>query len=394
MPAWRWRRLAFAPLATLLVLVMAGQALGLTWAAAIPLTTNRNGVMAHGTVAASGSTAHAVYEQAIGGIRQVWYRRSTDGGLTWLAPVRLSGSTAVLASQESVTARGANVHAVWLELDDADHSWVRTRRSTDGGATWSAISTLSPTSGYAGIPRIERDALNHVYVTWTDQATGSVRLRTSTDGGATWPAAVEIGKTTSQPYGNGNGFEAFPVLAAGTGIVHLVYYGTIATIDLKRTANGGTSWVGPGVLETSGSGFAPSLAASGTSVVLGYAIYKSGDQYAVVKRSVDSGAHWSSAIPLSAAGGAWEYQPVVSVAGTTWRAVLEADANVAGTASAVWYRQSTDGGASWSTSVKVSTSTRPYAAPGGVTYAGRTIVAYWDNAPDVLDSDVFVRTGS
>jgi hypothetical protein len=73
-------------------------------------------------------------------------RRSTNGGATWSAPVTLSagGENAVTPAVES---RGnGDVRAFYYQTsgggnDDAWNVWYRT--STDGGATWAAPVNIS-----------------------------------------------------------------------------------------------------------------------------------------------------------------------------------------------------------------------------------------------------------
>ena len=81
-----------------------------------------------------------------GGLQTVVAKRSTNGGATWSAPVTLSaaGENAVTPAVES---RGnGDVRAFYYQTsgggnDDAWNVWYRS--STDGGATWSAPAKIS-----------------------------------------------------------------------------------------------------------------------------------------------------------------------------------------------------------------------------------------------------------
>ncbi|MEO7664428.1 MAG: sialidase family protein [Candidatus Limnocylindrales bacterium] len=87
-----------------------------------------------------------------GGFQSIYARRSADAGATWSAPVTLSkaGETSTAPAIES---RGAgDVRAWYYETsgggnDDAWNTWYR--RSTNGGATWSAAVRISDATGGA-----------------------------------------------------------------------------------------------------------------------------------------------------------------------------------------------------------------------------------------------------
>jgi hypothetical protein len=85
------------------------------------------------------------------GPQRIWSRRSTDGGLTWSPRVRLS-ATDKSAAFTAVAARGrGDVRTWYMQEDGGPDAWnTYYRRSRDGGITWSAPVKLSDaTSGTA-----------------------------------------------------------------------------------------------------------------------------------------------------------------------------------------------------------------------------------------------------
>ncbi len=96
---------------------------------------------------------------------------STDGGLTWTAPAAPSGSPSGLGGQPVVQSNG-NVVVPY----SANGSAIRTFRSTNGGTSWSAATTIASVSehGVAGslrtssLPSAEVDPGGRVYVVWQD----------------------------------------------------------------------------------------------------------------------------------------------------------------------------------------------------------------------------------
>ena len=81
-----------------------------------------------------------VYDGATvaGGPQAVWFRTSTDGGLRWSARQRLSAAGAH-STGPVIEAVGTGDLRTWFASQNAEGRWnVYARRSTDGGATWSA----------------------------------------------------------------------------------------------------------------------------------------------------------------------------------------------------------------------------------------------------------------
>lgn len=436
-------------LALAVSLAPTADAAALTWGTTRALTGTRNAVATNSLAVTTGNVLHAVFEEARGGVSSVRYRRSTNAGSSWTTAVPISTPAADYVYGAVVTGRGSALDAAWIEERDGENVLVY-RRSTTAGASWSApidlttitvtaepasgpgdeavaaeppavvveeeavvaAGDMTPTSGSVGrrslapridgakavaagaspsYPRLVRDSSDRVLVTWTDDLTGAIYLRRSTDGGATFLAAQSMGTTTNDPF---EGYlDAFPDVAAGTGIHYLVYYASPTSLKLRRSTNGGSTWTSAVTLASNGSGWIPDVAASGSSAVVGYAVYAGSYQYAVTRRTSDKGATWKSVVKLGSSTGYWTFQPLVIRGGSKWQAIYERCLNAACTSSGVYYRASGDG-ATWSTAVRISSSPRAYEAPGGLAYSDRLGVIYGDWAPPVLDSDVFFRAGS
>jgi hypothetical protein len=86
-----------------------------------------------------------------GGPQTVWAKRSTDGGATWSARTALS-TAGVFSSFPAMESRGAgDVRTFYMQQDGGPDAWnVWYRASTDGGLTWSsAVKISDATSGTA-----------------------------------------------------------------------------------------------------------------------------------------------------------------------------------------------------------------------------------------------------
>jgi hypothetical protein len=105
------------------------------------------------TVDAAGSVV-LLYDGAAtsGGLQTISARRSSDRGATWSAPVQLSASGEESTAPAVEAGAAGDVRAWYYQTsgggnDDAWNIWYR--RSSDGGATWSAPLKISDAGGGA-----------------------------------------------------------------------------------------------------------------------------------------------------------------------------------------------------------------------------------------------------
>ena len=84
---------------------------------------------------AAGTALHLVWYDHRTGVDQVFYKRSTDQGTTWSADTALT-SGAGAKVDPSLAVADDNVHLVWEDSRNGYNSEVYYRRSTDNGLTW------------------------------------------------------------------------------------------------------------------------------------------------------------------------------------------------------------------------------------------------------------------
>ena len=216
----------------------------------------------------------------------VFVNKSTDGGMTWSAPIDVGGG----ADKNSITADPFDAHYVYCVWDrgpiiftrttDTGATWESEREiygggtignqivvepngtlydfffdytsgsfanfltSTDHGQTWSGPFIASDMRG-AGVydpvgnqtlrvhdelfPIAVDPATGNLYIVWGDSRFSSgqideIAFSQSTDGGATWSTPIKINKTpTSLPLGNRQAF--YPTIAvASDGTIAVTYY--------------------------------------------------------------------------------------------------------------------------------------------------------------------------
>lgn len=197
------RRLA-AGLAVLLSLLVASQAMAITWGTRVKLADGSVTIGSFNQVVAmTGSTAHVLYNTEAGSVR---IRRSADLGGTWVASAALQNASAsTLYNAVSLGGEGSLVVAAYTGVDSTltkTSLWIR--RSEDGGVTWKTRQLIASWTGEFPTQHAAVDVLGQlVVIAWTDPVTGSVFVRRSTDGAKTWLARQAIGSSTFDAFGFG-----------------------------------------------------------------------------------------------------------------------------------------------------------------------------------------------
>ena len=145
-------------------------------------------------VALPDERALVLWQDARDGADQLWLARSTDDGRTWGDARRLRTDKRALTTESlpdlAVDAAG-NVFVVWEDLRAGRARDLYFRRSTDGGVTFEAEHRLDTDPAGHGVsyhPLLATAAGGVVLVTWWDERDGDadVYVRRSTDAGATW----------------------------------------------------------------------------------------------------------------------------------------------------------------------------------------------------------------
>ncbi len=243
--------------------------------------------------------------------------RSADGGSTWdafnagLNNAQISKVVASGGSAYAVTNNGSGVF-----------------RSTDNCVSWASSSPSLVGKAFLTIATAGNSIL----------FAGSGGLYRSTDGGAT-VTAISLPRTYLALAAVGSNF-----LAVTTG----------PPLALYRSTDSGSSWATYGSgFPTTGSGFAPVLAANGNSVVVAVG--------ATVSRSLDGGATWTTG---SAVPGVTYFSGLAFAGNTLWAA--------APFGAATGLYRSDDLGVTWTRPADGPTQARDIAVSGSRLLAGTT----------------------
>jgi len=165
-------------------------------------------------VAVSGSAVLVVWHGMRPGGLDIFFKRSTDGGTTWDAasPVTQGGTSA----HASIAASGADVHVVWGDGRDGQAE-IYTRRSRDLGTRWDSERRLSEVPFESWVPTVAASG-EDVYVAWVDLRDGNEEeyVKRSGDGGETWEPDTRLTEEAADSWA--------PSVALSGKTVHLVWF--------------------------------------------------------------------------------------------------------------------------------------------------------------------------
>jgi hypothetical protein len=217
-------------------------------------------------------------------------QRSDDDGLTWTrvgdaitgaGPTTGSSTFNNIAGPIVADPVNHNVYDIFasgqvgiLKAKTADYNDVFVSHSTDGGQHWTPVLVFAGplfSTNMNVFPAVAVDPTNgNVYATWSNRSSAgtNVFFSYSTDAGVNWSAPVIVNVAPANT-------AVFPWVAAHSGTVDVVYYGTIGAnttgamwnVYLAQTTDNGTSFTQSlvsnkpnqvGVICTQGTACAPS----------------------------------------------------------------------------------------------------------------------------------------
>jgi hypothetical protein len=210
---------------------------GESWGTDIRLTNNSE-MSRFPSVAVSGSVVHVVWEESRDGNMEIYYKRSTDAGITWEEDKRLTNNSAVSA-EASVTVSGLEVHVVWT--DDRDgYNEIYFKCSTDGGNTWGTDTRLTNNTDFFSSWLSSVSASGSVVlVVFTGNRDGDSEIyyKRSIDGGLNWSVDTRLT--------NNAGFSESPSVKVSGPVAHVLWADSRDgnyEIYYKCSTDGGVSW--------------------------------------------------------------------------------------------------------------------------------------------------------
>ena len=177
---------------------------------------------------------------------EIYYRKSTDGGSTWMTSQRLTWNSgysfgpAIAVGASTLFYFSDDLHMVWADAVSGNYE-IHYKNSTDRGMTWQASQRITWNSGSSMHPSIAVDSSDNLHVIWMDSTPGKsdVFYKQSADKGATWKTSKNLTRNATDSLN--------PALALdSSGDLHIVWVDSDAkgSLDIyyKKGLEGGVTW--------------------------------------------------------------------------------------------------------------------------------------------------------
>ncbi|MFA5012581.1 MAG: exo-alpha-sialidase [Ignavibacteria bacterium] len=291
---------------------------GISWSADIRLSDNNSAFSSYPTVAVSGSFVHVIWVDERDGGREIYYKLSTNAGLSWGSDTRLTNNQ-YGSLYPSLAVFGSVVHVVWTRLNGSGRKEIYYKRSLEGGLIWEEEINLTNNPDIMTGDASIAISGSIVHVVWNDYRDGNLEIyyRSSTNAGSTWGAVTRL---TNDP-----STSLYPCISIFGSVVHVVWQdnrdGNLE-IYCKRSTDGGISWGADTRLtnNTAGSVYS-SIAVSSSVVHVVWQDNRDGNLEIYCKRSTDGGISWGADTRLTNNTGSSEYSSVAvsgSVVHVVW----------------------------------------------------------------------------
>jgi len=296
-------------------------------------------------------------------------------GVAWTTK-RLTNNTGI-SSYPDIAVWGSNVYVVWQDKTSGNFE-IYFRKSTDGGATWKATVNLSNNSEYSAGPAIAVSDLN-VYVVWQDKTPGNFEIyfKKSMDGGNSWLSTKKLT--------NNMGYSGLPDIAASGSNAYVVWPDDNPGNDeiyFRVSTDSGTTWQSTKRLtNNTGESNNPKIAVNSPNVFVVWSDTTPGIPEIYFRKSTNNGATWQTVKNRSNNTG-HSYNPGIAVINSDVYAVW--DDNTKGN-NEIYFTKSTDDGTHWQTVKRFAIDTGWSRKPAIAVRGSNVCVVWEDDLPGNFD---------
>ena len=326
-------------------------------------------------ITSSGDTVHVAWRDYRDGISgEIYYKRSTDGGLNWDPDIRISKNV-FTSTAPSISVSGSVVIIVWSDKRDGisnNNYELYYSRSTDGGTSWGADTRLTNDAAQSDSPSVSVYG-KLVLVVWDDYREVSTKTyyKRSTDGGISWGPDTKL----IEPGGS-------PSVSVSGSMVHVVW-NALGKTSYKRSSDGGLSWQVSKLLTINNViTNSPSLSVSGSSIHVVWLDSRNSSKYEIYyTHSTDSGKTWEADTRLTTNYTSATLFSSVAASGSDVHLVWDdnRDGNYE-----IYYKSSKDGGISWGADTRLTsnaaTSMHPF-----ISISASAVHVVWNDTRDGAD---------
>ncbi len=185
---------------------------------------------------------------------QIFYKRSSDNGATWSIDTNLSNPSNY-SCDPAIAVSGTNVYLAWHDKRHGIPGELYFQRSTDGGVTWLSEIRLTNDPAWTYVPALAISE-PYVHIAWCDERLGGRKLfyKRSTDFGQSWSMDTCLVTDTL--------IARDPAISVRGPYVHILCCSRVGVI-YKRSTDNGLTWENS---VNCGPGYTASIAASGNNV--------------------------------------------------------------------------------------------------------------------------------
>ncbi len=301
--------------------------------------------------------------------------------LTWRYDKLIESNAGQNAYSPRVAISGLKAVAVWTQVLSGNRR-VYVNNSIDGGKTWKGARLLDNTNQWAYHPNVAMLG-NTVVAAWNQWADGSpgphyqIFANSSKDGGKTWGTAQIIEDNTG-----GSVLDSDPSLAiSGTRVVVAWSQsnGTRYRLHSNYSTDGGITWHSRATLDraTAYDSSGPHIALSGLLAVAVFLRSDGATTRVYCTNSTDGGVTWSPDRLLEFNSGYSSFTPLDVVMSGTHAVAVWYGYAAGGIGECVWANHSGNGGSTWDGAKLLKSAVISTAAYPKVAISGSRAVAVW-----------------
>jgi len=338
------------------VLILLALSSSMAWAEAwiTKRITKNPGTSYSSSIAVVDANVYVVWVDDTTGRDQIHFKKSMNGGSTWLPEQRLTDSPNYVFDPD-IAASGSNIYVAWTDGMGEDYSEIYLRRSKDGGATWLPAQRLTNLALDSQDVKIAASGL-YVYVAWgyveCPSPNSEIYFMRSLDGGATWKA---IKRLTKDAWDTG----VLSIASSGSNVYLVWAQDDMSKLCFRRSKNSGALWQVPKELERTGP-WSLSIAASESNVYVVWSTEGWGYYYIYFSGSKDAGTTW---LPIKKClANDQSYRGGTSLAAEGSNVYLAWTDEKPGNPE-IFFRKSKDGGMTWKAPQRLTNNTKRDLSP-------------------------------
>jgi len=116
---------------------------------------------------------HIIYPNYIStGNYELYYKNTTNLGASWSVPKRLTWTSNWSSNQDFVLDSSDRLHLSWVEIMSENRE-IFYKKTTNAGLTWSPPQRLTWNPALSEVPSIATDSSNDIHLVWIDENTGT-----------------------------------------------------------------------------------------------------------------------------------------------------------------------------------------------------------------------------